>query len=263
VKLSKLVKFLRNFPLGFCCGAISTFTLCWVIDSAVADQAIKNWTYLATAFVSILAASFAMAGVLATIENTRRIAEDARNRKLAASRASLPLALSELIDVCEARTKFTLTYDISNRPPSLSGNSIQILRECIEFSDLNIQDAISEVILVYQILISRDMSCHIEAGSGAIPINHPEIGEGIKFIRLSAVVDWQALICLSMALFGYARGTSVTVDRDSVGACLIERLDWLNLDGWLLQNDPTFRKMMSKIRERGCASFACRNWKIR
>lgn len=89
-------RFLRNFALGCFFGTQIALTMAWALDESVSTALHKNWIYLVSSGVTLLAASLALMGTFSVIENQNRLASEENEKSLLAARAALPTALSSL-----------------------------------------------------------------------------------------------------------------------------------------------------------------------
>lgn len=104
-------RFLRNFALGCFVGALIALILAWALDETVSEDLRKNWIYLVSAGVTLLAASLALLGTFSVIENQNRLAAEENTRSLLAARAALPPVLSSFSGKADAAFEMMQNYE--------------------------------------------------------------------------------------------------------------------------------------------------------
>ncbi|WP_291737551.1 hypothetical protein [Leisingera sp. F5] len=139
------IRFLSNFALGCFVGALSALIVAWIIDETVSAAYQKNWIYLFSALITLAAASLALMGTLSVISNQNKVSKDQKDASLRAAKATLPLALSELVRACNAGIKYA-DKDASffksrenredyERDTAISTEVLATIQSCIEYSD--------------------------------------------------------------------------------------------------------------------------------
>lgn len=197
--------FLKNVAFGIFLGAELSLTLAFFLDTDVSAELKRLYTYIFSALASLLAASLALSGVLASIENQERIQSQIRERKFASARAFLPTALSNFIEIsrngilnCYSKTLAPTRgseEDFLRRLESitLSDEIIEVFREILEHTESDpVSRRIALILRNYQIYYSRWRGISEHNVTGA------------KYIRQQAVA-WAYLLALIESLFDFAR----------------------------------------------------------
>ena len=83
-----------NPPMTALLGCFLGGGFVWLINAGIDPEITKYGTYGITALSTLLASSFAWAGVMTNIENQNRIEDGRRSAELIVARANLNLALS-------------------------------------------------------------------------------------------------------------------------------------------------------------------------
>lgn len=249
--------FASGVALGATIGAVGVFLLCMAFSSLGNKWADLVGVVITTAGATG-AAYIALGGVYSSIAESRRVEESARERKLAAAKATLPLALADLFDVCNANCDWLALgkqQGAKSRRP-LDYSSVGVFKECIEYATGPAESALRELLVIYQILEAR--LADIDVGDSSLQTTQDSLE---KIERISAISGWATLQALTEALFPFARSPSNIVDRVSVAARALWHLWSLNIDGWALENDPMFRQRLEKARETGRVSeFSDPDW---
>lgn len=186
--------FLNNTAFGLFVGFELAIILAWTFDSeiAVAPQ-------LLTASAALIGALLAIAGVLASIQNQDRIANDQRERSLAAANATLPLTLAVFSKIAERGAQVAVTR--GNIPPTdirleaeleLPLELIASIKEAIEYATLEDREHLAKIIRDYQISWAR-LTSWLRTDPHILEINYRH------------AVDWAVLTRKVENCFGYAR----------------------------------------------------------
>lgn len=218
---------------------------------------------LFTIFGTLLAAVLALNGALANIDNQNRLQAKNRNDKLVAARATLPLALSELVEICDNRVAFELDRVAARRDRdwTLSEVSQRTIKECIEFCDDGPRDVLVEIALIYQILVSRDGLIYQETPSvRSNKITDLNLETWDKMNRLDSVSDWLTLECVSAELFDFARKGRSFKERRNVFGCVMFKLRHLDLEGFSIEGDPEIRHILDRFEKREGFGFVSPTW---
>lgn len=250
-----------NFFSGAVFGvAISgSILLCfmWMADG-IPDKWFRQATEIVTVFATILAALVALKGVYAGIESAEEARQSERRAKLEAAVSTLPLVLSQLVSVTENRV-LVLTAGAAVKPQNawtLDELSLQVFKECIEYSDQEIADLLQEILAAYQICVAR-----FETRNNVLPIDDPSLSAYAKRQRYEQCSDWISLKYLADNLFGYSRNRQRPVDRKEVFIKTQIALNWLSLNGWMLSNDNVFQQYLAGVARLGKAGFSDQNWR--
>lgn len=253
-------RFYDGVVCGIVVGTSVILTLFWVSD-AVPETSSANVVAILTTCATLGAGYLALSAAQRTIGAQQALADDARSNKLIASKGALPLVLSELYSICEKRTDSIIKGSKLKRSDSvLRQELVSIIRDCIEFSNGTYQDALLEILAIYQIALDR-----YEALDLSYPIDHVTLYEWDKYERYSACADWISLRALTAALFDFSRtrNNSPLPNRDGVFASTLFGLSNLENDGFLISNDPDFVKYLEGRRNSGKAGFSDPNWRMK
>lgn len=204
--------YLLNTPMGMFLGVLVFCSLGYVFDAEFSAGVEKFYTFLITVLVSLLVASFALAGVFANIASQREKDEDTRKRKLLAARAKLPMALSKADRTFDAgfRNSFVLEKTDedeallalqidSTAEMTLPDDVVATFLEVIEHHDDPIvANRLSGLLREYQVFIARWVS-EFEPRGDVPMLTTPENAR-------QRAVSWAYLVCIVGSLFDYARG---------------------------------------------------------
>ncbi len=255
-------KFLRNYALGCFTGASIALSLAWLLDETVSAALQKNWIYLVSAGVTLLAASLALLGTFSVIENQNQIAAREKTAKIRASKSMLPSILAELSRRCE-HNAFTVLLnsrsatDGTSLPdhlkiyigaeikPFLEGHEFQTLKDCIEYADIEDAQVLQHIVRRYQIYFSR---CHA--------FDFPEVtydshGRVLDSTSLQLAEDWNSLERLTAHCLRFARAESVHISRDFKTALLHQtfssaRASEVTLNPKILSTYENFSEQMAE-----------------
>ncbi len=190
--------YIRNFPMGASFGVFMGAIFIIVIQGEWPDGLQRYGTYGITAIVTLLASGIALT---TAIWNT----ETARRRKLKAAKASLPLALSRLIQIARNGVQISMEDNAFFNDPdnaSLIEERLAIpdgvfatLKECIEFGDETSAQWLTNIIAHYQVYKARLVG--LAADRNMNPIDHYRAQHAAEWIF------WHAMVS---HLFGFARG---------------------------------------------------------
>jgi hypothetical protein len=195
-------------------GATLAFLIALIFDRSLTSEAKANFTFLVTAFVSLLSASFALGGVFANQQFQRQLDEEKLQRKAESARAFLPNALSQLAGVARngIRHNFVISrhgrinHAVTNHETSnllLSDEITNIFRDLIENShDASVRGHLVEILREHQVLVARSTSDDISEASAVDSESYRHI------------VHWSYLYALGGTLFEYARGEEDCVDSE-------------------------------------------------
>ena len=151
-------RWILNFPLGLFLGAVAAFSVAAFLDAEVKIELLNRFgPSLLSALTTLVAAAIAVTGVLKNIENQNNLAEQARQRKLAAARAVLPLSLSEFYKVCDRHLARLANGErtVIEGQPELSSTSHETLKLVIENADHVTQKSLAFLLMCYQVVVAR------------------------------------------------------------------------------------------------------------
>lgn len=226
-KIHRINSYLKNAPLGCFFGVLFTCMLGLVFDANFNEGITKFYTFIGSSLVSLLVATFAVAGVLANIESQRERDAEQRSRKLLASVSRLPLALTEMAEISQAAIGYasrSLEEYYGRRPETyaseymqLSDETVALILEVIEHHD---HETVANLLICflqsYQTSLARWMSPDLE-------LSTPNSQR--RFWKERAV-EWCQQRAIVSCLFSYARtGTIRTPTREDFLVALTECWD--------------------------------------
>ncbi|UWR14493.1 hypothetical protein [Sulfitobacter sp. M368] len=193
---------LRNTAFGAFLGFELAIGLAWFFDNEIAFA-----PQLLTASAALFGSLLAVTGVLASIENQRTLDQMQRQRSLEAAKATLPLALTNLLDIVDRGIRFTAKslpidrtqtelVDELNLPP----DTLKALQRTIEYSEASEARVLREIISHFQVTHSRTKHWLIE-------------DDQFLMIHMSLPVEWAILARRIEQCFAFARGESDTIEE--------------------------------------------------
>jgi hypothetical protein len=220
-----------GFVIGGIAGGVLEAVLPLTSKVFVGNDGRVQWETLLTGLGAVAAAIVTIASLRQQIRQTEELADSARQRRLKAARAMLPLALSELAEYAMACIKGL--YDLRPyfqadgsldrsredqgflqwRSPHLSDNVFAALKECIEFMDDAPATAAIDLIRHLQIQRTRlaDYMSQLRLNNRPRLILWAHIDQGMR--------DAAEIYARVSTLFPFARGQpsgSFSVTRNRV-----------------------------------------------
>lgn len=241
-KTPLLQRLLQNFGFGLFIGVIFAIILAAVLDSDVAEGIKNNCVSIAAIIAATFSAFLALLGVRGQIEqqnkqhneqieHQNKQAENARLASLAATKAFLPIALTEMCSI--ARKGMVLRWGFYNRLKrgapndeiqhlqhqvtselTLSEHLISIFKDFIENAAPDDGDRISLILREYQVVLARWNGIFegYEQGIYADATNEQTI-------------HWAYLYALSSSAFEFSRNRASsitgTVGKEEISAALL------------------------------------------
>jgi hypothetical protein len=200
-----------RFSTGLLVGVIFALSLSWVLDAEVAEAIKERWVEVFGIVAALFAAVLALLGVQRQIRLQTDQAEAERMSQLRASVAVLPLVLSEFVRTSEACFELSLAdaseirnvdFQIAHIAQSdIASSALDVLRDCIRFSDGVSVGWLSLLARQYQLCRSRFES-HVAGDHILLPINHH-----------SMATDWAILRTIANHLFEFSRGEVLQVPQ--------------------------------------------------
>lgn len=197
----KWFHFFRNFPAGAFFGVFIGAVFIIVIQGEWPDDVQRYGTYGITVVVSLLASAIALT---TAIWNT----ETARHRKLKAAKASLPLALSRLIETARNGVQISLEDDVFFNDPdnaslieerlAIPNEVFTTLKECIEFGDETSAQWLTNIIAHYRIY--KTSLVNLAANQNMPPHD---------VYRAEHAAEWIFWHAMVSHLFDFARGNDI------------------------------------------------------
>lgn len=191
-------RFFDGIALGiFISTSISLITL-YAVDGLQNERRNAALALLTTS-ATIAAGYMAIAATQRSIRAQLESFEEARTHKLEAAKALLPLVLSRIVEGGRDHIQGLINGPVK-APEKLESAELSTLKECIEASSGETRKILQEILLAYQICLSR----HSEiADLPPIMLNTEEYEVRLVFRR---IIDWCALLGLAETLFDFARG---------------------------------------------------------
>lgn len=234
--------FLRNFPFGVFLGVVVATIAFLVLDDNYSSGWAKYFAYGVTAILSLFAAALSLFGVFISIDNQRSLEAEKRRGALAAARATLPLALSNLIAISRKGIDYSLNEkegrsfnDLADELV-LKPEFISILTRVIEFSDVASGERLSDIVRRHQVLTSRLRGW-----------DDPHFGGPNEYNRAEAAANWAIQYRLVEDAFDYARGISETIP-EQLSNKNIASLFWVSL-GLTYSDDSALGQAIIAVQE--------------
>lgn len=255
---------LKNTAFGAFLGLIAGILFSRALGSDVLEDAQRLYTATISAFITLGGASLALYGVFANIDNQNRNHAKTRDDRLVAARATLPLALSELVGICKNRVQFEIDRKPERRDANwtLSDVGQKTFKECIEFSDSGPRETLVEICAIYQIMVARNGFVDDED----LPVRSAQItseivGEYHKLIRMTTIRDWLTLECIAEELFRFGRTGVSFPSRVNVLQRVKFKVQNLEHEGWLIENDNEIGVILRRFAEMQNFAFTDLNWR--
>lgn len=160
--MNRISDFLLPFFIGMLVGIESNLVFMLIFDKFILGESHdpfidKTFAPVFTSAFILIGAIFALGGVLWNIKNQNDLEEMRIERKLIAARASLPVALSELVNICKHHViQITSQRKYSTREAIIMSEYAQeTIKEVIENSDGIIVKKLSNLLACYQIAKSE------------------------------------------------------------------------------------------------------------
>lgn len=187
----------------------------WVINAGIDSEITKYGTYGITALTTLLASSFAWAGVMMNIENQNSIENSKRSAELIVARASLNPTLSQISKICRRGVEISMQHDLGDLSKeemlgqlTISSEALDRIAATIRYAELSDAKRMANIIRHYQVIFARTERV-------AVP-NNNHFAEQVE-----SAVDWAVLYTLVSDCFEYAREeseaipTEISLDLDS------------------------------------------------
>ena len=262
-------RFINGLAAGLVIGfLISTLSL-WLIDGTK-GVVHEFFSQHLTHFFTIFAAGFALWGISRQIQSNFELAERTRLAKLEAARSSLPIVLSNIHKICEARYNALARGEKSPPNPQhweLSEFDLSTLQSCIEHADGIPKERMQEIIRIYQVLISRWEDLDLVNLFEVQDLKADEVDIIQRSSQISAVFDWVALRKISDSLFPYSRGETDVRDKQSIKDSIFQAIGRINdgsvngQGGYLLTNKRNFNDFLLQRQKENYVPFLDRGWR--
>jgi len=162
---------------------------------------------LITALATAATGYLAVRGIREQIQENIEAEKQRRYESLRAARATLPIALSDVIRISRKMQKAIFSGKLASVERDFaslnSPNLFETLTKCIQYSDQQSGDRLSQLIRYIQVLQARYEEKYFK---GAIPpheMNWFLVGTN----RIDYAIGWAVLDAICTSAFGYARGS--------------------------------------------------------
>lgn len=168
---------------------------------------------------TLFASALAVYSVVQNIKNQNSIYKDELERKLFAARASFPLALREIEDVCVSTISQLLgdTEIDENRSLIISDNAQETIKMLIEHSNGKVREDLSNFLMYYQIAISQFSRYKIQS------INNKDLDHLYNKDTVDSIICWISLRAIAETYLQYGRRTSPSYDNEKACDLFRER----------------------------------------
>ena len=208
---------------------------------------------LLTFGATLISAILAILAVAYNVSNQNRLAEDSRERKLIAAKASLSVAISDIVSLCEAYIEYLANGSNGKLDVRyMSENTKESIQLVIEFAEKGDRNSLVFLLNSYQMLKARNIdSTHskIDWSSDDPQILH-------KNNTAQKIIDWVSYKALVKNQFYYARNSTKIPDSASVRNSFESDLGYVRRkEVWFLTNDDVFKKAFNKTIENQESGF--------
>lgn len=261
-------KFLDGLAFGLLLGFIISTGSLWLIDST-RGVVREFFNVHLTHFVTLIAAGIALWGVSRQIQSNFDLAEKQRKAKLDAARSSLPIVLSNIHRMCEARCD-AVSFGNKARPEhgpwEITDFELSALRSCIEHADGIEKELMQQIVRVYQILIARWRGLEVTNLFTADVLSQDDHRFIVRLEQFYAMRDWITLMAIGDSLFSYSRGEESNPDREKMKQSVFSNLSFINCSGsdgdggWLLSGNSNYSDFLERERQLNNIAFIDGNW---
>jgi len=224
------IKYLDGFAFGLLVASLTLIALFWFFDIETSDK-IETYAIELFAIVATLSVAWlALVGVRAQIQSNVDVENEKRMAKLFAAKATLPLALSGMVDIASNGIKASfgveeylgLSQQETQKLLSPSSETVATLKEVIESSDHDTQRWLAALLANLQVALSRSREL------STLPAPEQQGARiTITNTRIELAATWARVYALSEHALKFARGS-----ESSISSPLdIKRLSsaiWLN-----------------------------------
>jgi hypothetical protein len=195
--------------------------------------------------------------------------EKTRLAKLDAAKASLPIVLSNITELCENRY-YSIAFGNRNAAEGMKWEvtdfELSTLKECIEHSEGFEKELMQQIIRVYQVLVSRWADIQFESIFNAADIpegNHHLLD---RLTQISAISNWVALRAIAFSLFNFSRGANSSPDYEHMKDNVLSTLDGIHTGGLTgdaglaLTNNGNFRDFIERRAQSRRIEFLGDDW---
>lgn len=248
-------QYLDGLALGVTLGFIASTVLFWAWDDTtgvVQQHLSEQITHIVTLFAAVLA----LFGISKQIQSNVELSEAARQARLDAARATLPIVLSNISTLAEERIYALVNGNVEPEPGvkwEFSDVELNTLKECIEHSTGLEKKLMLQICRVYQVLIVRWEALEPEDLFFMKKVSDGDLSILNQRAQFGALTNWATLKAICNSLFDYARGEESSPDVDAIKDNVISILEWLNSGGRagsggrMLTNNVDFRRYLESL----------------
>lgn len=271
MKQAKSSGYLKGAALGILIGLLlSTITL-WLISdsrSAVTDNIADHLTYLFT----LIAAGLALWGVSNQIQNAVDLDEARRAARLDASLSSLPIVLSNLVQMAEVRYHAVARGDLDGPEDQvdwvITDFELSTLRECIEYSTGREKYLLQQVIRIYQVLVARWRGAEgwVDLFSTP-PVDSSDPALADRLEQFYMLRNWIIFRSHCNALFDFSRGERTTQSNADMKSSVLFFLRHItdggpkSEGGWSLRNNANYDDFVTRQEQLDRMTFIDDDWR--
>lgn len=222
--------------LVFWTGAVSVTGVSSDTPHGVAEYVLERYQTLLTGFVAIAAAMVGASAVQAQIMHADKLTEQARIRKMRATRAMLPLSLSKLMEYAEASLDalnllrpqcaeqvLPCPVPAPAVPATLPDDALGLMRDYVEHADDGVAENLAKLIARLQVQHSRTAevirhAAGVEARATPMLLNLE-----------SYVIDCAEIYARASALFDHARGSDQPPE-EVTGANVVSAMNLMGMN---------------------------------
>jgi hypothetical protein len=252
--------FASGVALGLLLGTFGSIAMFWILwPDDVLDDGMKQTIVMFSA--AIAASGLALWGIQHQITIARNDLAKERLRKLLAARATLPIVLSEIHNICKERIKQITNPLPASRigPWPISQPHIDTLKACIELSNGSVRENLEDICRVYQAACARWVDLERN-----ILTKYLDFGEATEYDQHEAtlaIIDWQVMSEIAGVIFPFSRGKSENVDRLSVREKSLVSLNLLtDANGFFLVDSRIYKIMLDIRATKESFSFTSLDW---
>ncbi len=241
----------------------------WLFDAS-SDTVKTLVSQQITHVVTLAAAGLALWGISNQIQSNVRMAERARIAKLDAARTSLPIVLSNIVDLCEERFHALANGRLEQPKDArweITEFELSTLKECIEHATGVEKELMQQIIRVYQVLVVRwDGLEEVVNLFTSKAVRKTDTAWLDRHIQISAITDWVALKAISESLFKFARNADSNPCRDKMRAAVFSTMRHMfsggpkAKSGFGLTNNKNFEDYLNGIIARNRIAFLDDDW---
>lgn len=260
---------IKGLALGLFLGfQVSTGTLWLLADTRGAVQ--EFFSSHLTHFFTVAAAGLALWGVSRQIQSNIDQAEKVRMARLDAARSALPIVLSNMVEMCEARSDAVCKGDKS-RPADahweITEFELATLKSCIEHSSGIEKELMQEIIRVYQVLLARwNLHDHVDLFKAQVVANDdPKLL--LRDKQFYDLTNWNTLKAICNSLFDYSKGELSNPSTDKMKESIFIALQNVSSAGTagcvgqFLTSNRNYKDFVNRLVKRDKVPFLKDDWK--